>query len=381
MKNKEISSSKIAAAYIGTVVGAGFASGQEVLQFFGYFRYWGIVALIISGFLFYYFGTIILKLGQELDADSHLPVIEYAGGKFIGKFIDYVIIFFLFGALTAMAAGAGAIFAEQFQLSSIVGSGLLILITLVTVLAGISGVISAISIVVPLLLVSVFGISLYTLVVQGISMQSLAVIPGKPAVPVWPLSSIVYVSYNLVMAVAILGPLGKEGKNKHRLRLGALWGGMGLGIGALAILVAVLATVPESARYEIPMIYVAGQISPLVQKIYSVVLIAEIYTTAVSSLYGFVVRLIAPDNKKLIRYVAIGTSIVALLASQLGFSNLVRVLYPLVGYAGLLMLGGLLYREIQRKKLTIIPAPAMRAKNSNEKIKDEENKMSNGPKT
>lgn len=379
MKKKGISSSKIAAAYIGIVVGAGFASGQEVLQFFGYFSYWGIVALIISGFLFYYFGTIILKLGQELDADSHLPIIEYAGGKFIGKFIDYVIIFFLFGALTAMAAGAGAIFLEQFQLSNIVGSSLLIVITLVTVLAGISGVISAISIVVPLLLISVIGISLYTLSAQGISSSSFIAMQGRPAVPVWPLSSVVYVSYNLVMAVAILGPLGKEVKNKHRLRLGALWGGLGLGISALAILVAVLATSPESARFEIPMIYVAGLISPLVQKIYSIVLIAEIYTTAVGSLYGFVVRLISPEKKRLIRYVAIGTSAVALLASQLGFSNLVRILYPLVGYAGLLMMGGLFYRELQRKRFIL--APALRHKKNNEKIRDEENKKSDDPKT
>ncbi|EGD49885.1 hypothetical protein TheetDRAFT_3307 [Thermoanaerobacter ethanolicus JW 200] len=33
MIRKEISAFKVAATYIGTVVGAGFASGQEILQF------------------------------------------------------------------------------------------------------------------------------------------------------------------------------------------------------------------------------------------------------------------------------------------------------------------------------------------------------------
>ena len=37
MKNTGVSTLKVAAAYIGTVVGAGFATGQEILQFFNRF--------------------------------------------------------------------------------------------------------------------------------------------------------------------------------------------------------------------------------------------------------------------------------------------------------------------------------------------------------
>ncbi|SPU53046.1 Uncharacterized membrane protein [Bordetella trematum] len=32
---------RIAMAFVGVVVGAGFASGQETLQFFSSFGYWG----------------------------------------------------------------------------------------------------------------------------------------------------------------------------------------------------------------------------------------------------------------------------------------------------------------------------------------------------
>lgn len=351
----KISSWQIGATYIGTVVGAGFASGQEVLQFFGYFKYLGIISLLLTSYLFYYFGRIILGLGKELKAESHLPIINYAGGKWLGKFIDYVIIFFLFGALTAMVAGAGSIMEEQLNLSPLLGNGIMVIATLATVLAGIAGVISAISIVVPILLVSVFGISLYTIYNAGFSFAAVSP-PGSPAVPYWPLSSIVYVSYNLVMAVAILGPLGFAARDQKAFRKGALWGGLGLGLGALAILVSILVTLPQSANYDIPMIYIAGQISPVVQRVYSFILFAEIYTTAVGSLFGFVVRLVSPRKKGTSRLVAIISSIAALVASQIGFTNLVRVLYPMVGYAGLLMLGGLLYRKFNVKRFILIPA-------------------------
>jgi len=45
--------------------------------------------------------------------------------------------------------------------------------------------------------------------------------------------------------------------------------------------------------------------------------------------------------KPMFGWLVIGTGAVAFAAGQLGFSTLVRVLFPAVGYAGLLMPGGL----------------------------------------
>lgn len=361
MSPKKLSAFKVASAYIGTVVGAGFASGQELLQFFGYFGYWGIGGLIFATGLFVYFGFLILKLGAELKADSHLPVIKYAGGKWIGPIIDYIIIFFLFGALTVMAAGAGALFSEQLGLSKILGSGLLIAITVGTVLFGINGVISAISLVVPVLLISVLVISGYVVLNMGIApgASQIAINAGNPAVPFWPLAAVVYISYNLVVAVAVLAPMGKETGDLKIIKKGALWGGLGLGIGGIAILLALLATLPETAKYELPMIFVSGQISPVIRIGYSLILYLEIYTTAVGSLYGFAVRFTQPKTNRL-KMLAVGAGVGAWAAAQFGFTTLVGILFPLVGYAGILMLGGLIYRQFKDfgRVKNLIPQPA-----------------------
>ncbi len=37
---------EMAGAFIGVIVGAGFASGQEILQFFTSFGWWGVVGTI-----------------------------------------------------------------------------------------------------------------------------------------------------------------------------------------------------------------------------------------------------------------------------------------------------------------------------------------------
>lgn len=360
---------KVAATYIGTVVGAGFASGQEVLQYFGFFGYWGIFGLLIAAFLFYYFGKQILWLGKELKAESHVPIIYHVGGKKVGRVLDYIITFFLFGALTTMAAGAGAIFQEQFNLPVFWGNIVMIVATLLTVLTGISGVINAISFVVPVLMIAVFGISFYIVFQQGVFIASQGFV-GNPAVPGWPLSAIVYVSYNLVMAVAVLGPLGNEAKDFASIKKGALWGSVGLGLGAAAILWAVFVTLPQSGRYAVPMIYVAGLLSPLVQQLYSLVLFAEIYTTAVGSLFGFIMRLSAHKSVRAKRYITVSACLGALIASRVGFTDLVRTLFSIVGYAGLLLLGSILYRGLRDRKVGLIPQ-ALYRKGPDSKTKDD----------
>jgi len=338
----ELSTFRIAATYIGTVVGAGFASGQEVLQFFGYYGLNGFVGLGLATIIFMLYGYIILKLGLELKAKSHLEVIKKAGGKWLGWIIDAVITFFLFGALTAMVAGSGSIFEEQFAIPSFWGNLIMVVTSLATTLLGINGVISAISFVVPLLLTGVFAVTIMTIAVKfpfGIGALQ-QVMPGQPPIGSWFISAFNYASYNLVIAVAVLAPLGREAKNTHHLKMGSIFGGLGLGVGAMSILLALLLNLPEVAEYEIPMVYVSGRFSVWIQLIYSAILIAEVYTTAVGNLYGFVARLTDPDCPRYKLYVLI-TSIFALIASQFGFTTLVRFLYPAVGYAGFLLLGGL----------------------------------------
>jgi uncharacterized membrane protein YkvI len=71
MERKEISTFKIAAAYIGTIVGAGFATGQEILRFFACYGKPGILGLAVSALLFAFFGYVIMFLGHKVKAESH----------------------------------------------------------------------------------------------------------------------------------------------------------------------------------------------------------------------------------------------------------------------------------------------------------------------
>jgi uncharacterized membrane protein YkvI len=344
MRQDRTGTLKLAATYIGTVVGAGFASGQEVLQFFAVFGSKGFFGLIIATVLFIVFGYISMILGYELNARSHLEIIMHTGGKYLGTFIDYVIIFFLFGALTAMIAGSGALVQQQFGISPLWGNLLMVLLTVLTVISGTTGVINSISSVVPFLMTAAVGVSLATIFRIP---QEFSGVPatygngGTGLIKSWWWAAILYVSYNLVLAVSVLGPLGNSAVGRRQIRNGAILGGLGLGLGAMAIYFALLKNYRHVKLLEIPMAAIAGRISFIIQVAYILVLLAEVYTTSVGSLYGFVARITKTDGKKAIA-ATIGIALLAFAASQFGFSNLVKYLYPVIGYAGILLLGILL---------------------------------------
>lgn len=343
MENSRGSTFKVAATYIGTVVGAGFASGQEMLQFFAVFGLKGFWGLIVVTALFIVFGYIVMEVGRNLQSESHLQIIKHSGGKFLGPLMDWLITFFLFGALTAMIAGSGALVKQQFGINPFWGNLFMAAFTALTVLTGINGVINSISVVVPFLVTSAVGISLASILLMPLRTNPYELVAAAESVSRnglignWLWAAVLYVSYNLVLAISVLGPLGVQAKNKNAIRNGAILGGIGLGVSATAIYFAMERNFEIVRDMEIPMIYLAGSLSYILQIVYALVLIGEIYTTAVGSLYGFSAR-ITDINEGKAKFYIIGATLLALAASQLGFSNMVKYLYPVVGYGGVVLL-------------------------------------------
>lgn len=325
---------RLAGMYMGTVVGAGFASGQEVLQFFGFHGLYGILGILVSSALFVIYGAVVMITGRRIGAESHREVVLAGGIPWATGAVDILITCFLLGTFSAMAAGSGAIFEEQFGVPALLGSGALAAVAVATVLLGISGVVTALSLFSPLLLATVIVVSLVAF------SQSPADFtwsdPARAALSPWPVAAVAYASYNLVFAIAILAPAGTLG-TEAALRRGALYGGIGLGLGALAIHVALLTRAPAVTRFEIPMIHLATQTLGPFSLAYSVILLAEVYTTSVACLYGFVARL-AEQGSRRYRLFAVGSGIAGFAASLVGFSNLVSKVYSAVGVAGLLLL-------------------------------------------
>lgn len=70
-------------SYLGAVVGAGFASGQEVMQFYTNYGVMSMVAIFVAMVIFIWIGTRFAAYGNELHTNTHGPVMNFLCGKLL----------------------------------------------------------------------------------------------------------------------------------------------------------------------------------------------------------------------------------------------------------------------------------------------------------
>lgn len=348
---------QIAGAFIGLIVGAGFASGQEILQFFTSFGWMSVIGTFIATALFAFLGMNLTQLGSRLQTSSHKDVIYYICGRYLGIVVDVIITFFLFGVTVVMMAGAGSIFEQQFGIPSIVGNIVMTLLTILTVCLNVQKVISIIGLITPFLLALVIIIAGYSFVTMDVSFYELQQIADKQnaAASNWGLGALLYVSYNIAAGAAMLAVMGGTVKDEKTAGLGGILGGIGLGVLILLINLGMLTKLNTITGIDMPMLFLANEISPVFGILMSIVLLGMIYNTAVGMLYAFTARIVKPEFPIFKMFVVL-FGIAAFGASFIGFIKLVGTVYPLMGYLGFTLIAAIIvawFRGKQKAKNAI----------------------------
>ena len=161
---------KIGFAYVGIVVGAGFSTGQEVMQFFSPYGLWSYIGVLLSGLILGFIGRQVAKIGTAFDAQNHESTLDYLFGNAFSKIVDYLLIFFLFGISVTMIAGAGSTFQESFGVPTWLGALIMVIAIYITLLMDFNKIVRALGIVTPFLIILVVIIAAYYLFNGSISL-------------------------------------------------------------------------------------------------------------------------------------------------------------------------------------------------------------------
>lgn len=119
--------------------------------------------------------------------------------------------------------------------------------------------------------------------------------------------------------------------------MGAIWGGSLLGVLILFNYLALCKFLPDVLHYQVPMLFVAGCISPGAKLVYTIILWVGILTTAIANAYGFAQRFSSFTSISY-GFSLFITIILALPISLQSFSVLVSKVYPLFGLLGIIIL-------------------------------------------
>jgi len=331
---------QVATVFIGTIVGAGLASGQEITQFFstyGYMSFWG---LLICAVFYMVFSSIMVSISVKYNLNSYTDFINLVSPGFLGKITDYLTSFFLISGAAIILAGSGALLYQYFRLPRYIGILIMVVVALVTLLNDTKGLIAINSFIVPSLttiIITVFV--LYLVYSKGtMSLEYLKGVPVHKTILVpnqWIISSFLYAGFNMLFSSGVIVPLTKEMKKKRVIITGLIIGALTLTLLAGLINSMLLVNIPSIFKYEIPLLHVASRFGPLIQVLLLIVIWCEMFSTEVSNIYSVGKTL---ENKYKIPYKK-GIFLVLLIAipvSQVGFKTLITYLYPGFGIISLI---------------------------------------------
>jgi uncharacterized membrane protein YkvI len=336
---------QVAATYVGAVMGAGFASGQEIQQFFIRFGSWGLAGIVISSILFALLGWGIIELQENWKIKSYPDFINNLLGERLGRVIDHTVSVLLFVGMVAMISGSGALYHEYFALSRWIGVLLTSLVIILALWFRGEGVLWINSVLIPIKFIFCLAIATAAIfLAKSGDGEGILVLPN-PLVKHWAFSAVLYVSYNLTLAMVVFASLGKD-IQQNGARIGAIIGGLALGIFAFAIGISLL-RFPDTLGMEIPMVAIAGKLGDWSAFLYVFVLWLAMVTAAIGNGFSFISRLVATG---IIEYekATILLLIVLIPLSGIKFSQIVEVIYPLFGYIGLVFVPVILYKWFKK---------------------------------
>lgn len=332
--------------YLGAVIGAGFASGQEITQFFVAYGSRGGQGAILAMVLFGACGALLLQLAHQEGISNYQELLACLMGPRLGRAVDLALGVFLFLGISTMLSASGAVFYEHLYLPKNTGIITAYLAVVLLLAAGKKGLIMSYNVLVPAKVILLMSISAWAVWgVKAETMPAAAMIncPADPAY--WAVSSVLYVAYNFALAMVVLTEYQPVTGRSAGIR-GALGGGLILGLLVVMNYLALVKFLPAVLHYEVPMLYVAGRISITAKHVYTLVLLMGILTTAIANAYGFAQRLSQLTGLSYGPSLALCMTL-ALPVSSRSFSGLVARIYPLFGILGVVIIVALLIKVIR----------------------------------
>ncbi|RSL29062.1 hypothetical protein D7Z54_33230 [Salibacterium salarium] len=312
---------------IGTTIGAGYASGREIWQFFGHES--GL-AIVIFSVLFIICCYVVLKISYQEQTEDYSMVLSKLMGPRLAKGYDVIIIFYLFTTTGIMIAGGGAAL-EYFSIPFSVGIAFMCTLLLIVAIRGVQGLTGLNSVLMPVLIISL-AITLITFFWSHTGIEKI----DWRSQSNWT-AAFTFTSLNLLPLVAVLSATGKRIKHVGEIWIASI--GSGITLGSLSLLYneSLLAAAEDIMLYEIPLFALLKTFPNTITAFMAILLWTAIFTTAASGLFGLSNRL---RHVFSVRPWVMAVALLCLMIplTEFGFSRLVSFLYPIYGVLNLYLL-------------------------------------------
>lgn len=338
-------------AVLAYMMGSGFATGQELLQYYVSYGYQGILVGITLAAILIFANWGFAKTGHQEGFNKGSEIFNYYCGEKTGKIFDWFTTLFCFMSFIVMLAGAGSTLEQQYRLPLIIGVIAMAIFAALTVSCGLNSLVEIIGKVGPLLAICVFLIGIATLVCHGGNIEPNILridsgeLPLLKAANNWFFAGISNAGMSLLILAGFMTQLGRDTNPLRPLMSGQALGILLYAVISVLIGFALTSQVDLIAGAQIPNLLLANNISPVLGYLFGLVIFAAIYTTACPLLWTTASR-IAKEGSVTFQLVTYILSIVGVvLALSIPFDILINYIYVLNGYGGAIFFCFMLFRE------------------------------------
>lgn len=358
-----------AGAFVSFNVGAGFASGNELLQFFGSWGK-GMVPAVIAGFVTTLIYCVCLYyVGQSVNFEKSIDTYMFFGGKYLGKFFQIFVAVLTAATAMLMFSGAGSLLWQQFGLPQWVGAVILGTFAVCVVLGGLTTVQNVLGYagIVILVYILIFGIislvnpassmdqaaGVAEMVQEGkiwqanmFSLYPLSLIPQLAELNSPVLDGILYGTLCITTGFPFYLSLGQRSKKNGEAIGAAIFSTIAFFACVSLVLILVMMNFDAvinpatDEMFPFPAIAAVHSIWPAGSWTYVIIIFAGIFTTYTGFLWS--INHMFFENKEKSRssriFVVLLTVFGIVLGSVLPFSQLVNILQPISGIVGVVMI-------------------------------------------
>lgn len=307
--------------YLSAILGAGFASGREIMTYFGCYGYIGFLGLLLSCLLIGFCGAKALIIVKNKGiANPHELNVNIAGEKG-GQFLTICCGIFSYSAYIIMLAGI-----KQLVNGNIFTIIVVSICAYAVLYKGFGTLVNICGILAPITIIFIIGLSLYGSIKNGSA--NVGKVEYDICYVELIIKALLYAGYNVLTSICVLGRCGNMIDSDKNAILGGAMGGIMLFLSGGTILFGLAYSKIMPGIYEMPVLAFYGEDNiALVISMLGAMLISAI--TGLTGTCVFFDKIV--EEKKL----GLILGLLAIPVSYVPFGSLMDYIYPIFGIIGI----------------------------------------------
>lgn len=330
-------------ALFAYLIGSGFASGQETVQYFSGWGWAGIIVGVITFFMMYLTYLSYAYVGRTRGISNLSGIYNFYAGKYVGKVFEAFAWLFNACCYVFMVSGFANVLYQQWGVSVPPGAAVAVIISAGTAILGLKRMVDVIGKIGPVIVIFTLIVGIisafhyFPLISEGNALVASGAVEITRAGSNWLFSGLSFGGCSLLLVSAYVGMMGndlREYKFKYTKIILCV---CSFGIPFCSVIMGLnhIGNITEAASAAIPNLLLANNIFGAMGAIFAVIILAAIYST-LSPLMWTCVTMFIKDEKSL-KYkltCAVAGIAVWFVACNIPYQTLLNYIMTYCGYSG-----------------------------------------------